>query len=132
MTQFSEIAIQVVKKFQCINSELDPASEWNTLANKTIQSHLTAKKGCPKDAFLGLCESGCIIGIPPRNYTRSTDNKKYAIEAVVLLRKNPSMTSSSGQMLWKKVMSSLKVDKTKTHNGQMNIVLDLWNQGYIR
>ena len=132
MTQFSEVAIQVVKKFQCTNFRLDPTTEWDAIANKIIQSQSSIEKGCPKDAFLGLCDAGSVIGIPSGNYTKSIENKRYAIQAVVLLRKDPSLSSSSGQLLWEKVMSSLNLNTTKAHNGQMNIVLDLWNHGYIR
>ena len=133
MTQFSEVAIQVVKKFQCGNSQLDPVTEWDAIANQIIQSQSSVEKGCPKDAFLGLCDSGCVIGILARDYTKSTKNKKYAIQGIILIRKKPSLsTTYSPQELWEEVMTSLNMDKNKAHNGQMNIVLDLWNHGYIR
>lgn len=132
MTQFSEVAIQVVKKFQCGNSQLDPVTEWDAIANQIIQSQSSVEKGCPKDAFLGLCDSGCVTGIPAGNYTKSTENKKYTIQGIILIRKRPSLSTYSPQALWEEVMTSLNMDKNKTHNGQMNIVLDLWNHGYIR
>jgi hypothetical protein len=43
------------------------------------------KKGCPRGAFLGLCEEGLVKGIPAGNYTTSKDNKAYAVRAAELL-----------------------------------------------
>jgi len=73
MTQYSEVAIGVVKKFQCSNIQLDPASEWDDIAKSTIWSQSSIEKGCPRDAFLGLCDAGCVIGIPSGNYTKSIE-----------------------------------------------------------
>jgi len=39
-------------------------------------------KGCPRGAFLELCEAGMIKGIASGKYTRSKRNKEYAIDAV--------------------------------------------------
>ncbi|MED1724504.1 hypothetical protein P4V06_17235 [Brevibacillus parabrevis] len=50
------------------------------------------KKGCPKSAFLGLCEEGFVRGIEPGSYTTSVDNKAYALQAVEWLKKNPSLS----------------------------------------
>jgi len=79
---------------------------------------------------LGLCSNGNVKGIPPGNYTNSIKNKKYAVVAVNFLKRNPSLAHVSASSLWQKVIKSLSIRILK-HNGQMNIVLDLWNNGYI-
>ncbi|KJZ09580.1 hypothetical protein TW85_21810 [Marinomonas sp. S3726] len=38
--------------------------------------------GCPKSVFLGLAEEGLLKYIPTKNYTRSKDNKRYALDAI--------------------------------------------------
>ena len=84
-------------------------------------------KGCPKGAFLGLCEDGLIRGIDPGNYTRSQKNKQYAVDAVDVLRRHPHLAHGA-QGLWIEVLTGV----SKKHNQQMNIVIALWNRGLIR
>ena len=86
------------------------------------------KKNCPKGAFLGLCEDGYITGIPPGNYTSSTKNKAYAIDAVRILRVRPELESEP-RKLWTQVD---KDDPNKSHNSQMNVVVALWSAELIR
>jgi hypothetical protein len=83
------------------------------------------KKGCPRGAFLGLCEEGMVKGIPAGRYTSSRENKAYAIRAVTLLAEETQNWSRS--TLWQAVTN----DPQKTHNSQMDIVLALWKNGLI-
>jgi hypothetical protein len=134
MSQYGNVAIEVVKRFLAASSnsnQLNPAFEWINVAKLLISSQSSREKGCPKDAFLGLCENGLVKGINPGQYIKFTDNKKYAIEAVNILKNNPHYLSFSSQKLWEEVMDSLKLSKKKKHNQQMNIVLDLWKSNYI-
>jgi hypothetical protein len=87
------------------------------------------KKGCPKGAYLGLCEEGLVNGIPVGSYTTSVDNKRYALRALSLLCSEPSL-SGSAKVLWDRV---LDMDgKAKAPNGQMQVVLALWQKGLLR
>jgi hypothetical protein len=103
-----------------------PQDAWET-ATITIFGVATSgqKKGCPKETFLGLCEMGLINGISMGKYTRSKKNKNYAIRAVSFLKNDPA-ASSDGKTLWVKVAGSNKV-----HNSQMDVVIALWQQGFI-
>jgi hypothetical protein len=83
------------------------------------------KKGCPRGAFLGLCEEGLVKGIPAGRYTSSNDNKDYAVRAAALLIEGKQSWSTSS--LWRAV----EYDPAKTHNGQMDIVLALWKNDLI-
>lgn len=83
-------------------------------------------KGCPKSTFLGLCESGMVKGIKPGKYTQSKKNKEYAIKAVELL-KHESSDSYDTIVLWKKIIGEVGM----SHNSQMDVVLALWNGGFI-
>ena len=87
---------------------------------------LTArKKGCPRGAFLGLCEEGLVKGIPPGSYTASKDNKAYAVRAAALLTEGKQTWSVNE--LWRAVANDLE----KTHNSQMDVVMALWKNGLI-
>ena len=84
-------------------------------------------KGCPKGAFLGLCEEGLVEGVEPGHYTQSWDNKRYAVDAVAILRQRPWLSGNQSR-LWAEVMAG----ETKKHNSQMDVVTALWNAGLIQ
>ena len=88
-------------------------------------SSAARKKPCPRGAFLGLCEEGLVIGIPAGRYTRSLDDKSYAIRAVALLTEGKQHWSTTA--LWQAVTNGAE----KTHNSQMDVVLALWNNDLI-
>lgn len=110
-----------------------PPDAWNVAVKELFSnSPSSQKKGCPKGAFLGLCEEGLIVGVPRGSYTRSDNNKRYAVDAVELLRREPGLADASardgGAMnLWLLVMRG----EWKTPNHQMEVVLALWNDGLI-
>ncbi|WP_248548621.1 DUF6979 family protein [Paenibacillus odorifer] len=118
-------AVQIYNK-SGTNSPLDA---WNQSTIELFGENThNQKKGCPKNAFLGLCEEGLVRGVPKGNYTYRSDslNKAYAVEAVELLRGNPLLANDKNG-LWKKVMRGVK----KQHNSQMDVVLALWGNGLI-
>jgi len=103
-----------------------PVARWDSAMERLYPTSPTArKKGCPRGAFLGLCEEGLVKGIPAGNYTASTDNKAYALRAAALLTKGTRSWSISE--LWRAVTN----DPEKTHNSQMDIVLALWKNDLI-
>jgi len=82
-------------------------------------------KGCPRGAFLGLCEEGPVKGIPTGSYTKSAKNKLYAITAIRLLESGAIAVTPLE--LWDLVMPR----KNISHNSQMDVVLALWDRGLI-
>jgi len=104
-----------------------PEDGWNRATSEIFgKGSPSQKKGCPRGAFLGLCEEGLIKGISSGNYTSSTKNKRYAIEAIRLLRQNPRFRYDL-RSLWNTIQEGGK----KTHNSQMDVVVALWNEGLI-
>jgi len=83
-------------------------------------------KGCPRHAFLGLCEHGMVKEIPAGKYTGSKKNKKYAVEAVVALRRRPELARDP-EKLWKCIMRG----EEKEHNSQMYVVVALWKRNLL-
>ena len=103
-----------------------PAKRWQSAMERVYPTSVSAqKKGCPRGAFLGLCEEGLVKGIPAGNYTVSKNNKAYAVRAAELLIEGKQKWSISE--LWRAVTD----DPEKTHNSQMDIVLALWKNGLI-
>lgn len=104
-----------------------PTEAWSKAVQTEFQNSASLqKKGCPKGAFLGLCEEEFITGIPPGAYTRSIKNKRYAIDACHLLRQDPSLAADPNR-LWTSVLYGTR----KVHNQQMDVVLALWNAGLV-
>ena len=128
--QYGNIAIKIVENILSEGWKGQNLKElWDNEAKEDIDNNTSRKKSCPKNAFLGLCETGSVLGIPPGYYTDSRDNKNYAVMGLLTLReKNNSIHSPND--LWKEVMQ--KIGKNIEHNQQMNVVLSLWNKYYLR
>ena len=107
-------------------SGLSPEKRWQSAVQKLYPTSVTAQeKGCPRGAFLGLCEAGLVKGILVGSYTTSEDNKAYAVRAAELLIAGTQTWSIS--QLWREVSD----DPEKAHNSQMDVVLALWKNGLI-
>lgn len=124
MNKYAQVAINTVK---IVNSNGGlPDEVWNAQANLIFgYGSPSAKKGCPKGAFLGLCEIGFIKGVPRGSYTNSKKNKDYAIKAVAILKENPDMANNPKD-LWNKI-----INEEKKSNNQMEVVCELFKLGMI-
>jgi hypothetical protein len=82
-------------------------------------------KGCPKNAFLGLCEAGVIKGIPAgKSGVPHNRNGRYALAAYEILRSEPKLVNDK-DALWRRIPA-----RTAEHeNGQMDVVLALYKSG---
>jgi hypothetical protein len=105
------------------NPELSPVDAWEAAVEKEFASASSRDKPCPRGAFLGLCEAGLVSGIPVKSYTASVLNKGYATAAVKILRKHPELAGNLSD-LWRRVSQT-------EHNHQMDVVVTLWNAGFI-
>src|ERR1035441_5611107 len=84
-------------------SQIDcPNEAWRKAVSEVFPESVSSqKKSCPKSAYLGLCEAGVIAGVPKGDYTRSTDNKRYALEAMSILVSSPVLATDH-KTLWSK------------------------------
>lgn len=126
MGQFGRVAIEAVELIITNEKIQNPRDAWNMAAGEEISSRSSREKGCPMDAFLGLCEEGLITGIPAGTYTTSKENKEYAVKAISILRENPELANNK-QKLWKEVIG----EKSISENQQMDVVISLWNRNLI-
>lgn len=123
------VAIKAAKL--AVENMLAPNEAWQIAVTEAYPDKMEMqKKGCPRNAFLGLCNEGKIKGIPPGNYTNSDLNKKYAVEGLDILSTNPHKEFHRKE-LWQLVLERLGKDKSKAHNGQMHVVVSLWNEDLL-
>ncbi len=123
MYKYGEAALLATGLRQC---KTDPVGAWNKAAQEIFDSPSSQKRGCPRGAFLGLCQEGYVKGVNPGVYTRSRKNKDYAIAAVELLNKEPKLVNKKTE-LWKRATNGASIE----HNSQMDVVLSLWEKGLI-
>ncbi len=128
MGQNGKAAIKAVKLV--VDEDMSPQDAWEKAICEYTTSELSRDKGCPRNAFLGLCEEGMIIGVDSGKYDAGKKNKAYATEAVRILQRDKSQINNKTK-LWKKVMKKLGEETSKSQNGQMDVVISLWNSGLI-
>lgn len=127
MGKYGEASIKAVK-YLISGIAKTPKDAWEMATIEIFGKGTTSqRKGCPRDAFLGLCEKGMIRGIPVGSYTRSKRNKEYAMKAIRILTEIPEL-SSNKNALWEKVVES----ESKCHNQQMDVVTSLWDNDSIK
>lgn len=120
MNKYGKAAIKAAKEGE------NPIESWEKAAIALFKSLDSQKKSCPKSTFLGLCEAGLVNGIPKGNYSKSIKNKKYALKAVKILKQHTE-TRYLPKELWEKLDL-----EDKKHNSQMDVVLALWEHGFIK
>jgi hypothetical protein len=105
-----------------IGARSNLADAWKVAAKEIYsESQDSQIKSCPKSTFLGLAEEGLLAGVPPGRYTTSVENKRYALEALQLLRQNERLAADPKE-LWRRVIK----ESTKRYNYQMHVVAALW------
>src|SRR5262245_52920336 len=101
MNNFREASVRAVRVYAPLGNS--PVNAWN-LATADLLGDGTSsqRKGCSRNAFLGLCEEGLVQGFAPGHYTRSNLNRAYALAAVAPLRRSPELSSDTAA-LWRLV-----------------------------
>jgi hypothetical protein len=108
--------------------DTSPRDAWRLAAAEVFPAKVPSqKKACPKGAFLGLVEDGLVVDVPAQPCGAGVDNKAYAVEAVRLLVRSPSLAEAGPGELWLRVMNG----RDKRPNSQMDVVLALWERGLI-
>jgi hypothetical protein len=120
--KYGLIAVEVVENY---DQSISLITTYKTVAEKNLETKSSQEKGCPKGAFLGLCQDGMVKGIPKGNYTKSIKNKQYALQAVDILKRAGKKTFTP-----KKLWLELRLGDKKS-NSQMDVVLALWNKNLI-
>lgn len=125
--KFGDVAIKATRLLSLAELS-DPREAWR-LAVRCILSHSPSmmRKGCPRSAYLGLCEAGLVKGARSGRWTTSDDNKRYAVRAVAALRIDPTWINKPKIHLWREVSRS----ESKAPNSQIDVVFALWGNDLI-
>lgn len=127
INEYGDVAVRAVEKIRS-GTVGSPGVAWDEAAREVFPGRVfRQKKGCPRGAFLGLCDEGLVLGVPAGSYTRSIDNKAYALRAVELLRSVPELAVQGRRALWNRVEA-----KARSHNSQMDVVLALHRNGLLK
>jgi hypothetical protein len=126
MGGYGDVAVAAVHLMR-EHAFLDPRAAWRRAVDALFSGESSREKLCPKEAFLGLCDAALIEGVPGDVSAESGKNKRYAVDAVTLLRRKPALAANR-DALWVAVLRGT----AKQHNGQMDVVIALWNEGIIR
>ncbi len=125
MNKYGQAAVRAIRVYA--TAELSPEQAWEGATVELFGAGTSGqRKGCPRGAFLGLCEDGYVAGIAHGSYTLSRKNKDYAIRALAILRESPGFAADP-EGLWRRVQGGVQ----KQHNSQMDVVIALWNAGLI-
>ena len=131
--EYGKVAIEATRHIQKKGEH--PRKSWNIFAQEFFGAGTDgANKGCPRSAYLGLCEDGLVAGVPSGDYVREQKgkklNKSYALQAVRMLCNDSSLENDIPDELWSKVMEVIG-GSPENHDNQMNVVLALWHEGMI-
>lgn len=111
---------------ELIRQQLSPKEAW-------AQAVAGKEKGCPKSAFLGLCQFGWVRDISRGEYLSSRalngPNKDYAIRAAQIVLTD-SGAAYTPRHLWELSIAHLR-QSPANHNQQMNVVLALKEAGLL-
>ena len=126
MGKYGSVAKNAVDLFRHGNTNT-PQAAWDTAAKDKFPGNLSSQnKSCPRDTFLGLCSAGSVVDIPSGHYTTSKKNKQYGIDALNRLKSDPASGNMSSVELWREIGGNGQ------HNGQMDVVITLWNGNLLR
>ncbi|MGI9438345.1 MAG: DUF6979 family protein [Parvibaculales bacterium] len=132
MSKFGECAVRASKVLQA-RHDFGPNDAWAMAAREIFPSSPSSqKKSCPRKAFEGLCYAGKVkdIGGEKVQYAQPSQNGDYALEGLRILAGNPSLTSHP-KTLWREVLKNLELDEEKQPNGQMEVLIALFERNLI-
>jgi hypothetical protein len=70
MQEYGKVAIQATELSRL--GGFQPRAAWDRAIQTVFPDSTSLQdKACPRDAYLGLCENGLVVGVPPGMYTRS-------------------------------------------------------------
>jgi len=125
-----QIGQAVIIATKCIHAKgMSPKDAWDFAIAQVSGSLSVQTKSCPRNAFLGLCEAGAVVGIKPGKYgaPRNNKNGRYALNALGILQASP-MACHDKQELWAKATAPQHL----LENQQMDVVLALWEHKLLR
>lgn len=100
-----------------VNNGICPVEAWEKASCEIYEKgSFSQKKSCPKHTFLSLYDQSA-----------QSKNADYAREALQYLREHTSITTTPKE-LWNIILKG----EIKTYNSQMDIVIALYQEGFVK
>ncbi|GBF76144.1 hypothetical protein PA598K_04592 [Paenibacillus sp. 598K] len=129
MDKYSKSALNAVRYMQSNRTE-SPVEAWYIATGEQFgEGSWGQAKGCPRTAFLGICEEGLVKGVKPGRYNKRPHslNKQYALHAIALFKQDASNIQRSNKELWSLVTRGKNIQS----NYQVEMVKALWAENLI-
>jgi len=110
-----------------IRQGASPPQAWEQSVGHYTNSQSARTKGCPRGAFLGLCQEGLVKDVPAQRYTASMASKNYAISTVMLLKQGSTNVENINE-----IESFVMPERQRGDQGEIRIACVLWKNGLIR
>lgn len=123
-TQYGRAAVKATELLTAGKYE-SPEDAWDEAIKEETKSPSSQSKGCPRYAYLGLCEDGFVREVTCGDYTKSVLNKEYAVKIALAIKANPELTKTTKAKMWK------YAETDAGESGQVGVVLALWNSDLI-
>ena len=122
-----QVAVDAVREFQNQQHQ-NLLQAWDQALKL---NNVPYNKVCPRVAFLGLCESGYVVGVPQGNYIQKSTPSKIKQKAVriknIIMNTNPpALPTQSKTTVW------TQVGGTGQHEGVIDVVYALFNSGVLQ
>ena len=130
MTIWANAAVYAVNIIK--DQNLSPEEAWFKAISTYTKSYETRIKQCPKHVLVDLYYHNKLKLDRPIHHVRQdlTINGRYALKAIELLIKDRSLANNKNE-LWTRTMLELKEHPNKTKNGQMDIVIALYDKNLL-
>lgn len=129
MDKYSKSALNAVQ-YILENRVQSPVEAWYIATGEQFgKGSWGQKKGCPRNAFLGICEEGLIKGIKAGRYNKKEHslNKQYAIDTIKLFKDDSTNQQRDNKEIWGIVTNGKDIKS----NYQVEIVKALWERDLI-
>src|SRR5260370_15417165 len=125
MGKFGQAAILAT---ECVASKgLAPREAWDFGIAQLSASASSQVKSCPRNAYLGLCEAGVVVGIKAGPYgAPNNKNGQYALNAYRILKSNPNRPPAN-TALW----TQATAPDVLVENQQIDVVVSLWKRALL-
>lgn len=116
---YNKYGLCAIKAYEKMQKGIDGLYAWQDSAQEIFGNTPSAKKGCPKNAFLG------IYGLAKRH----SKNADYALNAIEIIKEIPleNLQNIRPSKFWRDYMGM-----TIRYNSQIDVVFALLDKGYLK
>ncbi len=128
--QFYIITLKTLEKLESIHV-INSSVILKYWKESLIDQNINYIKGCPKNLFISLVLNNKLVFDNSKSLINDFFSKEYiySLKAIEILKSSNDVGYSSSS-LWKLVTNSLEINRV--HQGEMDVVLALWESGRIR